>query len=235
MADASTTSAPRLLVLEAGGANFASVAAALDRLGADWRRGDSAEDLADADAVLLPGVGAAAPAMAGLEDRGLAEALRGFPGPMLGICLGMQLLLESSEEGADDCVACLGLLPGRVRRLQPGPGRTVPHMGWNRLASLVPGPLFDGVEEGDYAYFVHAYAAPAEETLTLATTEHGERFAAVVGDGRVFGCQFHPERSAAVGAKLLGNFLAISARATAATAASAVHRPARTRAGGADR
>ncbi|MFN7136818.1 MAG: imidazole glycerol phosphate synthase subunit HisH, partial [Thermomonas sp.] len=153
--------------------------------------------------VLLPGVGAAAPAMALLRERGFVDVLPRLEAPLLGICLGMQLLFEGSEEGD---VACLGLLPGRVRKLQAGPGLRVPHMGWNTLEPVAASPLLDGIAAGASAYFVHGYAAPVIGDCIAACT-HGERFAAMVARGTVAGAQFHPERSAASGARLLDNFL----------------------------
>jgi len=190
-------------VIDAGGANFGSVCYALERLDARPRIVRDADGLRDAVRVLLPGVGAAAPAMALLRERGFAEALPRLQVPLLGICLGMQLLFEASEEGE---VACLGLLPGRVRKLQGGPGLRVPHMGWNTLEPFATSPLLDGIAPGASAYFVHGYAAPVTGDCIAACT-HGERFAAIVARGRIAGAQFHPERSAAIGARLLHNFL----------------------------
>lgn len=190
-------------VIDAGGANFGSVCYALERLGARPRIVRDADGLRGMPRVLLPGVGAAAPAMALLRERGFAEVLPRVEVPLLGICLGMQLLFDGSEEGD---VACLGLLPGRVRKLHGGPGLRVPHMGWNTLAPFVASPLLAGIERGATAYFVHGYAAPVTGDCIAACT-HGERFAAMVARGIVAGAQFHPERSAASGARLLDNFL----------------------------
>ncbi|MEO8161404.1 MAG: imidazole glycerol phosphate synthase subunit HisH, partial [Arenimonas sp.] len=190
-------------LIDAGGANLASVRYALERLDADVRLVRDADELAGCERVILPGVGAAAAAMRQLDARGLGKALRESELPLLGICLGMQLLYEGSGEGD---VECLGLLEGRVRRLQPAEGVRVPHMGWNQLEDLREDPLLDGIEEGAQAYFVHGYAA-SPGTDSIASCRHGERFAAVVRRGRVLGMQFHPERSGATGARLLGNFL----------------------------
>ena len=190
-------------VIDAGGANLGSVCYALERLGATPRIVRDADGLRGAVRVILPGVGAAAPAMRLLREQGFAEALPALELPLLGICLGMQLLFEHSEEGDVDC---LGLLPGVVRRMRPAPGLRVPHMGWNRLRARRASPLMAGIGDGARAYFVHGYAvAPGADCV--ADTVHGSIFAAVVERGRVAGAQFHPERSATAGARLLRNFL----------------------------
>lgn len=191
-------------LIDAGGANLGSVRYALERLGVTPRLVRDADALEAPERVILPGVGAAPPAMALLRERGLEGALRTLQVPLLGICLGMQLLFEGSEEGN---VTCLGLLPGCVRKMMPAPGIRVPHMGWNALAPLRASALLEGVAEDSQAYFVHGYAAPVTEHC-IASCEHGSPFAAIVQHGRVAGMQFHPERSAAVGARLLTNFLA---------------------------
>ncbi len=191
-------------LIDAGGANLGSVRYALERLGVTPRLVRDADALGAPERVILPGVGAAPPAMALLRERGLEGALRTLQVPLLGICLGMQLLFEGSEEGN---VTCLGLLPGCVRKMMPAPGIRVPHMGWNALAPLRASALLEGVAEDSQAYFVHGYAAPVTEHC-IASCEHGSPFAAIVQHGRVAGMQFHPERSAAVGARLLTNFLA---------------------------
>lgn len=192
-------------LIDAGGANLGSVRYALEREGARVDIVRDAGGLHGAERVILPGVGAAPPAMALLRERGLVDALRNLPVPLLGICLGMQLLFERSEEGD---VACLGLLPGEVRRLVGVPGIRVPHMGWNRLEALREDSLLQDAGDGAQAYFVHGYGAPVTEDCVAACT-HGQRFAAVVRRGDVMGAQFHPERSAGAGAALLRNFLAL--------------------------
>lgn len=192
-----------LVLVDSGGANIGSVRYALQRLGVDSRLSADAKEIRTADRVILPGVGAAGPGMARLRELGLVDTLRGLAQPLLGICLGMQLLFESSEEGD---VEGLGLLPGRVGRLKASAGVRVPHMGWNRLQPLRSSGLNEGIDDGAQAYFVHSYASPVTADC-IATVEHGERFAAVVERGNVAGAQFHPERSGSVGARLLENFL----------------------------
>lgn len=193
----------RVVLVDAGGANIGSVRYALERLGVDAElRGDAAGILA-AERVILPGVGAAAAGMARLRELGLVDTLRSLRQPLLGICLGMQLLFERSEEGD---VECLGLLPGTVRKLPAAPGLRIPHMGWNTLQQRREDALLAGVPADAHAYFVHSYAVPVTDDC-IASSTHGSDFAAVVRRGRVAGAQFHPERSAAVGARILDNFL----------------------------
>ena len=194
----------RVAVIDSGGANIGSVVYALERLGAQAELTADPIAIRAAPRVILPGVGAAAPAMARLRELSLVETIRGLTQPVLGICLGMQLLFEGSEEGDTEC---LGLLPGRVARLREGEGIRVPHMGWNALAPVRASALLDGVAAGARAYFVHGYAAPVTQDC-VASCEHGGVFAALVQRGNVAGAQFHPERSAAVGARILANFLA---------------------------
>jgi len=190
-------------LIDAGGANFGSVRYALERLGASVRLVRDAQGLQDARRVILPGVGAAGPAVQRLHAQGLFEPLRRLEVPLLGICLGMQLLFERSEEGG---VETLGLIPGTVRKLVPATGIRVPHMGWNRLLPLRGSPLLKGMPERASAYFVHSYAAPLN-AHTVAACDHGGLFSAVVEHGRYFGAQCHPERSGDTGALLLRNFL----------------------------
>lgn len=192
-----------LALIDAGGANLGSVRYALERLGVNVRLVRDPAQLAGATRVILPGVGTAPQGMARLHAQGLVEPLRQLQVPLLGICLGMQLLFERSEEGGVDC---LGLIPGVVRKLTSATGIRVPHMGWNRLLPLRPASLMDGVVERASAYFVHSYAAPLSED-TVAACDHGGLFAAVVQRGRYGGAQFHPERSADAGARILRNFI----------------------------
>ncbi|MFH1599701.1 MAG: imidazole glycerol phosphate synthase subunit HisH [Pseudomonadota bacterium] len=193
----------KVVLVDSGGANLGSVRYALERLGVAPVVSGDPSVITAADRVILPGVGAAAPGMARLRELDLVPTLRGLDKPLLGICLGMQLLFEASDEGD---VECLGLLPGRVRRMQPAAGLRVPHMGWNRLKPRGDSPLLEGIPDGAQVYFVHGYAAPVDAN-TIASSDHGETFAAVVQRGKVAGAQFHPERSAVFGARLLANFI----------------------------
>jgi glutamine amidotransferase len=203
----SGSATPRVAIVDAGGANFASVRCALERVGARVALARDADGLRGAERIVLPGVGAAAPAMALLRERGFEHTLRSASVPLLGICLGMQLLFAASAEGE---VATLGVLQGRVDALPPAPGVRVPHMGWNVVSPTRPSPLFDGIAAGTRMYFVHGFgAAPGEDCV--AETVHGAPFAAAVQRGNVLGVQFHPERSAAAGARLLANFLRMAA------------------------
>ncbi len=190
-------------LIDAGGANLGSVRYALERLGVEPRLVRDADGLRGADRVILPGVGAAPAAMARLRDQGLIEPLQQLQVPLIGICLGMQLLFERSEEGEVDC---LGLLSGVVRHLTPALGIRVPHMGWNRLLPMRESNLLQDLPEQASAYFVHSYAAPVTAD-TVAACDHGGLFTAVVQNGLRSGAQFHPERSAETGARILRNFL----------------------------
>lgn len=193
----------RVVLVDAGGSNIGSVRYALQRLGVEAELTGDVAAIRAADRVILPGVGAAAVCMARLRELDLVDTLRTLESPLLGVCVGVQVLFAHSEE---DDTPCLGLLPGRVRKLPVSPGIRVPHMGWNTLQRHHDSSLMEGISDGDHAYFVHSYAAPVDDDC-LCSSEHGECFAAVVQRGRVAGAQFHPERSAGVGARLLRNFI----------------------------
>jgi len=195
-------------IIDTGGANIASLRYALERLGATSRLTADPAELRAARRVILPGVGAAADAMARLRALGLVELITQLQQPVLGICLGMQLLFAASEE-SDDAGAdteCLGLIPERVARFPARPGFPVPHMGWNQLRIVTPSPLLAGIRDGDYFYFVHSYAAPLGP-WALAATDYGGEFCAAVRHVHSHGAQFPPERSAQPGARVLANFL----------------------------
>ncbi len=193
----------RLAMIDAGGANIGSVRYALGRLGVEAELTTDAEVIRSADRVILPGVGAAAQVMGRLRELQLIETIKALQAPLLGVCVGMQVLFEHSEE---DDTPCLGMLSGQVAKLPVSPGIRVPHMGWNTLSARREASLTAGIGAQDQAYFVHSYAAPVSEDC-LSSATHGQEFAAVVQRDRVAGAQFHPERSAAVGARLLQNFI----------------------------
>jgi glutamine amidotransferase len=192
-----------VVVVDAGGANIGSVMYALERLQVRARLSADAQVIGAADRVILPGVGAAATAMARLRELELVATLRGLNQPLLGICLGMQLLFEASEEGG---VECLGLVPGVVQAMGASADVRIPHMGWNRLEATRASYLLEDVGIDAQVYFVHSYAAPVLSEC-VAACSNGTRFAAVVERDNVCGAQFHPERSGVPGARLLRNFL----------------------------
>lgn len=192
-----------VVIVDSGGANLASLQHALERLGAATRVSDDPEAIAGAPRVLVPGVGSAQNAMQRLRDRKLDTLLPTLRQPVLGICLGMQLLFERSDEGD---TPCLGIIDARVSRFADRPGLPVPHMGWNRVSSSTDEPLLDGLRPGEYLYFVHSYRAPVGP-WTVATSDYGGEFSAMVRLRNFAGAQFHPERSGPAGARLLKNFL----------------------------
>lgn len=190
-----------VVLVDLGYGNIGSIEIALRRLGAEVVRTAGAEAIRAADRVVLPGVGAAGYAMGRIDALGLRETLTTLKQPLLGICLGMQLLFEASEE---DGAQCLGLIPGKVRRLVPAPGRPVPHMGWSRLETQAEAP---GLATGDYVYFAHSFACD-DGPYSVATAGYGRLIPAAVCRENVLGAQFHPERSSAAGARFLKAFLA---------------------------
>ena len=192
-----------VVIIESGGANIASLQFAIERLGIVSSVSADANRIRAATHVILPGVGAAANAMHRLRTAQLERVLPELTQPVLGICLGMQLLHDWSAEGSTNC---LGIVPGRAERFENAPGLPVPHMGWNTLELQEPSPLLEGLGNGDYAYFVHSFSLPLG-SATVATTVYGRAFSACVQWRNFFGAQFHPERSAGVGARLLQNFL----------------------------
>ncbi len=192
-----------LAIVDSGGANIASVRFALERLGVRSELTADPGVIRSAARVILPGVGSAAEGMKRLQAKGLVDCVRNLTQPVLGVCLGMQLLFEQSEEGN---TPTLSLIPGRVALLPGSPGITVPHMGWNTLTPRRETGLLDGIGPDARYYFVHSYAAPVDD-FTVATCTHGMPFAAIVQRGNFSGVQFHPERSGAAGARLLQNFV----------------------------
>lgn len=194
-------------IVDSGCANVASVAFALERLGHRPRVSDDDATIRGASHVILPGVGTAPTFMGRLQDRQLVTCIRELQQPCLGICLGMQVMFDHSEEGDTDT---LGIFEGDVVHLPRLPGLTIPHMGWNRLRFGGDGSkLLEGVAPEAHAYFVHSFYVP-ERSLTLATTEHGTAITAVAARDNFHGVQFHPERSGPIGARILRNFLSLS-------------------------
>jgi imidazole glycerol phosphate synthase glutamine amidotransferase subunit len=202
----------RIAVVDYGAGNLVSIDQALRVAGAEVVEARRPVDLARADGLLVPGVGAAAPAMARLARRGFVEPIRAWvqaDRPLLGICLGLQLLFEGSDE---DGAVTFGLLPGRTVRLVGAP--RLPHIGWNAVRRIRDHPLFAGIAPDAPFYFVHSYAprpaGPGASEISLATTEHGAPFVAAVARGALCGVQFHPERSGRDGLRLLANFVALA-------------------------
>ena len=192
-------------VVDSGGANISSVLHALRRRAAEPVVTDDAATIRQACRVILPGVGGAGRAIVVLRDKDLVDTIRALQIPVLGICLGMQLLFDSSEE---DDAELLGMIPARLQRIPEQAGLRVPHMGWNAIELTDTDPLTQSLDR-NWFYFVHSYAAPVGP-WTLATSRHGIRFSAVVRQGNFYGAQFHPERSAGAGAQLLNAFLETS-------------------------
>lgn len=203
-------SAPRIAVVDYQAGNLRSVEKALRRFGADAFVTSDSDELDRADALVFPGQGANDSSMRHLRSAGLVEPIKEFVQagrPFLGVCLGLQLLFEGSDEGTEPG---LGLLPGWVRRL-PG-GVKVPHMGWNRVDLRADHPVFDGVESGSYFYFVHSYYPdPADDALTIGTTDYGVRFCSAVSWDNAAAIQFHPEKSGAIGLRVYENFVKLAA------------------------
>ncbi len=192
-----------IAIVDSGGANLASVIFAIERLNKPYVFTADPDVIAKASHVLLPGVGAAGTAMRALKSRpGLVECLRGLKQPVMGICLGMQLLFDWSAEGDVDM---LGLIPGKVVKFMKS-DLSVPHMGWNTLSLKQKTPLLKDITDQSYVYFVHSYYVPAGDH-SCAVTDYGTSLSAVVNRGNVFGCQFHPERSGKTGAQILKNFM----------------------------
>lgn len=192
-----------IAIVDNGGANLGSIIFALQRLGYAAELTQDIEKIKNASHVILPGVGAAQFAMQRLHRLCLIETIRNLTQPVLGICLGMQILYDFSAEGK---VACLGITSGMVNQLNPQPVLAVPHMGWNQLLITKPSLLFAGLPAVNYCYFVHSYAAPVT-AATCATAEYNQTFTAVIEQYNFFGTQFHPEKSGETGATILRNFL----------------------------
>lgn len=208
MLGSTQTRKPRIALIDYGIGNLRSVEKALQAVGAETLLTEDPQTILEAEKVVLPGVGAFGDGMAGLRQRGLEQVVRQVYAsgtPLLGICVGMQLLFEVSEELGEH--AGLGLLPGRVLRFPEGKLK-VPQTGWNQLQIEAKSPLLQGLAPGSYTYFNHGYyCAAAQPDDILASTDYGVRYASVVGRGRLYGVQFHPEKSQAVGLQILRNFV----------------------------
>jgi len=202
--------AVKIAVLDYGAANMVSITKALAAVGAEVVVAAEPAALAGMDAIVVPGVGAAASAMTHLRERGLVEPLRDWARagrPILGICLGYQIFFDTSEEGDAET---LGLLPGRTVGLVDAP--TLPHIGWNTVEAVRPHPLFERIADGTHFYFVHSFApAPADESDIVARTTHGRSFVSAAAKGSLYGLQFHPEKSSGAGLQVLANFVGLVA------------------------
>lgn len=192
------------VIIDTGCANITSVRCAMERLDIEVVVSRDQDVIKSASHIILPGVGTAGAAMAKLEQFELIELIQGLSQPVLGICLGMQLLSKSSEERDVDC---LGLIDASVAPLEKVADLPLPHMGWNKLGDLT-GPLFNNIASDSYVYFVHSFALPVGD-YTLASCHYGQTFSAAIGKDNFYGVQFHPERSGKVGSQILKNFLEI--------------------------
>jgi glutamine amidotransferase len=195
----------QIIIVNTGCANISSVKFAVERLGENVTVSDDLAIIRKADKVFLPGVGSANAAMASIEKKQLVSCIQNLTQPVLGICLGMQLMVEKSEESLGDNTPCLSLIPGQVKRMQVGDLR-LPHMGWNTVTAVTDAPLFKGIDTDSYFYFVHSFAVAVSE-FTMASCQYGMDFSAAIHKDNFFGVQFHPERSSDAGAHLLKNFI----------------------------
>jgi len=197
------------VIVDTGCANLSSVKFAVERLGFQVIITDDIEIIKRADKVILPGVGSAKHAMKNIHAKGLVATLQNLTQPVLGFCLGMQLMCNSSVESSDgETIECLGIIPTDITPLK-AEGLRLPHMGWNTLTSINEHPVFNGIDIGDYFYFVHSFAAPMND-YTVASCQYGDAFSAAIAKDNFIGCQFHPERSSELGSKIIQNFLELS-------------------------
>lgn len=199
--------ADKIVIVNTGCANISSVKFAVERLGVNVTVSDDTDVISSADKVFLPGVGHANAAMKSIRAKGLTEVIRSLEQPTLGICLGMQLMVTESQEGINGNTPCLDLMPGIVEQMTAENLR-LPHMGWNKVNALGNAPLFSGIDDGTYFYFVHSFCVKQYEH-TMATSDYGQVFSAAINKDNFFGVQFHPERSSDAGAQLLKNFITL--------------------------
>ncbi|MGL5788222.1 MAG: imidazole glycerol phosphate synthase subunit HisH [Bacteroidales bacterium] len=196
---------PDITIIDYGIGNLKSICFSLDRIGATYELTNDRNRIMNAQRILLPGVGEASTAMAELKRLNLTETIKSLKVPVLGICLGMQLLCESSEEGD---TACLGIIPVKVKKFTPEDQIKVPHTGWNTISRL-KSPLFLDIQENDYLYFVHSFYAE-DSAYTIAECEYSLYFGAAIALDNFYGCQFHPEKSGETGEQILRNFIQLS-------------------------
>jgi glutamine amidotransferase len=194
------------VIVDTGCANLSSVKFAIQRLGYKATITDDVNLIKAADKVIFPGVGTAKHAMENIKAKNLVTTLQNLTQPVLGFCLGMQLMTESSNEGQENnSIPCLNLIPTEILPLE-AKGKILPHMGWNTLNNVKSHPVFEGISDGDYFYFVHSFAAPISK-YTIASCQYGSQFSAAIAKDNFIGCQFHPERSSTLGSKIIQNFL----------------------------
>jgi len=201
------TTTPSVVIVDYGAGNLRSVARAVEHVGYTPDVSADSRAVADAHALIVPGVGAAADTMRNLREAGMVGPVRDYIAsgrPFLGVCMGQQALLTLSEEGGEH--ECLGIIPGRVRRLPPG--QKIPHMGWNNVHQAQPHPIFEGIPDDAYFYFLHSYIpVPDDESVVVGTTDYGVTFASVLAKDNIVATQFHPEKSGEMGLKMYANFL----------------------------
>jgi len=200
---------PRVVIVDYGAGNLRSVARAVAHAGHEPIVTDDRDQVDAADALIVPGVGAAADTMRNLREHGMVEPIREYIAsgrPFFGVCMGQQALLSISEEGGEH--ECLGVIPGRVKKLEAGEVRKVPHMGWNNVRQKASHPIFDGIPDGAYFYFVHSYyPQPEDPGVVVGETEYGVTFASVLARDNIVATQFHPEKSGEAGLRMYENFL----------------------------
>jgi glutamine amidotransferase len=199
-----------ITIIDYGAGNLRSVVNAISRLGYETRITSDSSELLGAKVVILPGVGAAADTMANLHRRGMVSAIRRFIAegrPFFGVCIGLQVLFSTTEEGGWH--ECLNIIPGVVRRLPPG--LKIPHMGWNKVKQRVSHPIFSGIPDEAYFYFVHSYyVEPEDKSIAIGETDYGTTFCSVIAQGNLIATQFHPEKSGEVGLKIYDNFIKLA-------------------------
>ncbi|WP_206485437.1 imidazole glycerol phosphate synthase subunit HisH [Thalassotalea sp. G2M2-11] len=214
--DNNIASQQHIVIIDTGCANLSSVKFAVERLGYGAVITDDIATITQADKVILPGVGSAKHAMNNIKEKGLVETIQQLSQPVLGFCLGMQLMASSSREGLlvsskdNQETPCLNLIPTQVLPLE-SEGLRLPHMGWNTLTIEQSHPILTGINNNDYVYFVHSYAAPLSQ-YTIASCQYGSKFSAAIAKDNFIGCQFHPERSGDIGSQIIRNFLELPAK-----------------------